>query len=90
MEKKRAKAFFRDQIDNRLKVVCVFEPKITKEQMNKVVMEYLKDNEYDETDEDAPIHTEEDLEVATDMIVNGEVLDCCMDYYWIDYVDMYV
>lgn len=58
MEKKRVKAFFRDQIDNRLKVVCVFGSEMTKEQMSEVVMEYLKDNEYDEADEEAPIHTE--------------------------------
>lgn len=90
MEKKKVKAFLRNQIDSHRKVVCVFDSSVSEEQMKEVVMEYLRENEYDDTDDSALLHTAEEIEEAAEMIVNGGTLDCDMDCYWIDDVDMYV
>ena len=90
MEKKKVKAFFRNQIDLYRRVVCVFDSNVSEEQMKEVVMEYLRENEYDDTDDSASLHTAEEIEEAAEMIVNGGTLDCDMDCYWIDDVDMYV
>lgn len=90
MEKKKVKALFRDQVDTYRKVVCVFGSEVSEEQMKEVVMEYLKENEYDDIDDFATFHTAEEIEEAAENIVNGGVLDCDMDSYWIDDVDMYV
>lgn len=90
MKEKQVKAFFRDQVDTHRKVVCVFGENVTKEQMKSVVMDYLRKNEYDDIDDGAPLHTEEELEETTDTIINGGVFDCDMDVYWIDDVEMYV
>ena len=70
--------------------VCVFGENISEEQIKEVVMEYLRENEYDDTDDSASLHTAEEIEEAAEMIVNGGTLDCDMDCYWIDDVDMYV
>ena len=90
MEKKKVKAFFRTQIDSHRKVVCVFGENVSEEQMKEVVMEYLRENEYDDTDDSAPLHTAKEIEGAAEMIVKGGTLDCDMDCYWIDDIDMYV
>jgi len=71
MEKKKVKAFFRNQIDSHRKVVCVFDSNVSEEQMKEVVIEYLRENEYDDSDDSAPLHTAEELEAAAEMIVNG-------------------
>ena len=72
------------------KVVCIFGENVSEEQMKEVVMEYLKENEYDDIDDSAPLHTAEEIEEATEMIIDGKVFDCDMDFYWIDDVDIYV
>lgn len=90
MDKKKVKAFFRTQIDSHRKVVCVFGENVSEEQRKEVVMEYLKENEYDDIDDGATLHTAEEIEAAADMIIKGGVFDCDMDCYWIDDVEMYV
>lgn len=90
MEAKKVKAFFRDQVDTGRKVICVFGENVSEEQMKDVVMEYLRANEYDDIDDYATFHTAEEIEEASENIINGGVLDCDMDRYWIDDVEMYV
>lgn len=90
MEKKKVKAFFINQIDAYRRVVCVFGESISDEQMKEVIMEYLRENEYDDIDDMAPLHTSEEIEEASENIINGGTLDCDMDCYWIDDLEMYV
>ena len=90
MEEKKVKAFFNDQVDMHRKVICVFGESITEGQMKKVISDYLRAHEYDVLDDFAPLRTEEEVEIAAGNIINGLVIDCDMDRYFIDEVVMYV
>ena len=82
-------AFFMDKIISRRKVICVFDKNVSKEEMKQIIMEYLKENEYDDIDDSAKLHTAEELEEAAERIVNGGIF-ARMDSYYIDDVEMYV
>ena len=82
-------AFFIDKVISRRKVICVFDKNVSREEMKQIIMEYLKENEYDDIDDSAPLHTAEELEEAAERIVNGGVFSH-MASYFIDDVEMYV
>lgn len=83
-------AFFIDKIISRRKVICVFDKNVSKEEMKQIIMEYLKENEYDDIDDSAPLHTAEEIEEAAERIVNGGIFSHISDSYYIDDVEMYV
>ena len=84
------KAFFNDQVDTHRKVICVFREDVTEEDMRSVIREHLKEEQYDEIDDLAPLHTSEEIEDEVDRIMNGGLSDFDMDRYFIDDVEMYV
>lgn len=84
------KAFFNDQVDTHRKVICVFREDVTEEDMRSVIREHLKEEQYDEIDDLAPLHTAEEIEDEVDRIMNGGLSDFDMDRYFIDDVEMYV
>jgi hypothetical protein len=90
MEKRKVKAFFNDQVDTHRKVICVFSDNVLEEQMKEVVADYLREHEYDDEDDSAPLHTWEEIEETVENIVNGGVFDCDMDRYFMDEVVMIV
>lgn len=83
------KAFFNDQVDTHRKTICVFDKNVSEEEMKNIIMEYLREHEYDDIDEFASLHTAEEIEETAENIINGEVFDCYMDRYFIDDVEMY-
>jgi hypothetical protein len=84
------KAFFNDQVDTHRKVICVFREDVTEEDMRSVIREHLKEEQYDDIDDSAPLHTAEEIEDEVDRIMNGGLSDFDMDRYFIDDVEMYV
>lgn len=90
MEKRKVKAFFNDQVDTHRKVICVFGENVSEEQMKEAVSEYLREYEYDDVDDLAPLHTAEEIEETVAVIINGGVFDCDMDRYFMDEIVMYV
>ena len=90
MRTEMARGFFRDQVDTYRRVVCVFGENVLNEEMKKVIVDCLKEWEYDDMDDCATFHTYEEIEEAAQRIIDGDVLDCDMDTYWIDEVEMYV
>lgn len=84
------KAFFNDQVDTHRKVICVFREDVTEEDMRNIIREHLKEEQYDEIDDLAPLHTAEEIEDEVDRIMNGGLSDFDMDRYFIDDVEMYV
>ena len=83
------KAFFDSQIDTNRKVICVFDKNVTEDEMKDVIMEYLKEYEYDDEDDMATLHTAEEIEEVADKIIEGGIFDTDMDIYYIDDVEMY-
>jgi predicted Rossmann-fold nucleotide-binding protein len=84
------KAFFNDQVDTHRKVICVFDENVTEEDMRNIIREHLREEEYDDIDDSAPLHTAEEIEDEVDRIMNGGLSDFDMDRYFIDDVEMYV
>ena len=82
--------FFNDQVDTHRKVICVFHENVTEEDMRNVIREHLREEEYDDIDDSAPLHTAEEIEDAVDRIINGGISDFGMDRYFIDDFEMYV
>lgn len=84
MEKKTCNVFFKDEIDNRTKVVCVFDANVSDEDMIEAISKYLEENELDDEDDYAPIATKEDCDEEAYNIVKGGMLDLDYDRYWIE------
>ena len=89
MSKIIVKAFFYDLIEASRKVICVFDKDVTEDEMKDIIMEHLRENEYDDIDDMAPLHTAEEIEETAENIINGGVFDCDMAKYFIDDVEMY-
>jgi hypothetical protein len=81
------KALFNDTYK---KVICVFREDVTEEDMRNIIREHLKEEQYDDIDDLAPLHTAEEIEDEVDRIMNGGLSDFDMDRYFIDDVEMYV
>lgn len=81
---KTCNVFFKDEVDNRTKVVCVFDANASDEDMIKVISEHLEENEMNEDDEYATIVSKEDCYNEAYKIVNGEMLDLDLDRYWLE------
>lgn len=90
VSKIKVKAFFNDQVDTHRKVICVFDKNVTEEDMRNVIREHLREEEYDDIDDSAPLHTSEEIEDEVDRIMNGGLSDFDMDRYFIDDVEMYI
>lgn len=84
--------FFKDEVDNRTKVVCVFDANASDEDMIKVISKHLEENEMDEEDNEyATIVSKEDCDNEAYKIVKGEMLDLDLDRYWLEKnVTMYI
>jgi 23S rRNA U2552 (ribose-2'-O)-methylase RlmE/FtsJ len=80
------KALFNDTYK---KVICVFREDVTEEDMRSVIREHLKEEQYDDIYDSAPLHTEEEIEDAVNIIMDGGSLDLCTDRYFIDDVELY-
>lgn len=92
MIEKTCNVFFKDEVDNRTKVVCVFDANASDEDMIKVISEHLEENEMDEEDNEyATIVSKEDCVNEAYKIVNGEMLDLDLDRYWLEKnIPMYI
>lgn len=92
MIEKTCNVFFKDEVDNRTKVVCVFDANASDEDMIKVISEHLEENEMDEEDNEyATIQSKTDCVNEAYKIVNGEMLDLDLDRYWLEKnVSMYI
>ena len=92
MIEKTCNVFFKDEVDNRTKVICVFDANASDEDMIKVISEHLKENEMGEGDEYyAPIPSKIDCDNEAYKIVKGEMLDLDLDRYWLEKnVTMYI
>ena len=92
MIEKTCNVFFKDEVDNRTKVVCVFDANASDEDMIKVISEHLEENEMDEEDNEyATIVSKEDCDNEAYKIVKGEMLDLDLDRYWLEKnVPMYI
>lgn len=91
MIEKTCNVFFKDEVDNRTKVICVFDANASDEDMIKVISEHLEENEMDEDDEYATIVSKEDCDNEAYKIVKGEMLDLDLDRYWLEKnVSMYI
>lgn len=85
MNKKTCNVFFKDEIDNRTKVVCVFDSNVSDEEMIEVVSKYLEENEMDAEDEYAPIQSKNDCDTyARNIVLNLGMADFDLDRYWIE------
>jgi hypothetical protein len=88
---KTCNVFFKDEVDNRTNVVCVFDANASDEDMIKVISEHLEENEMNEDDEYATIVSKEDCYNEAYKIVKGEMLDLDLDRYWLEKnVTMYI
>lgn len=85
MNEKTCNVFFKDEIDNRTKVVCVFDSNISDEEMIEVVSKYFEENEMNEEDEYAPIQSKIDCDTyARNIVLNLGMADFDLDRYWIE------
>lgn len=84
MIKKTSKLFIRCEVDNRERVICVFDVNVTNEQMIEVISKYLEEHEMDEDDEYAPIKSKEDCNEYAKRIVEGETIDFDIDIYFLE------
>jgi len=84
--------FIKDEIDNRTKVVCVFDSNVSDEDMIKVISEYFEENEMDEDDEYAPIQSKIDCDTyARNIVLNLGMADFDLDRYLVERnVSMYI
>jgi len=84
MDKKTCNVFFKDEIDNRTKVICVFDASASDKDMIEVVSKYLEENEMEVDDVYATITSKEECDNEASKIVKGEMLDMDLDRYWIE------
>lgn len=84
MDKKTCNVFFKDEIDNRTKVICVFDASASDKDMIEVVSKYLEENEMEVDDGYATITSKEECDNEASKIVKGEMLDLDLDRYWIE------
>ena len=84
MDKKTCNVFFKDEIDNRTKVICVFDASASDKDMIEVVSKYIEENEMEVDDEYATITSKEECDNEASKIVKGEMLDMDLDRYWIE------
>ncbi len=84
MDKKTCNVFFKDEIDNRTKVICVFDASASDKDMIEVVSKYLEENEMEVDDVYATITSKEECDNKASKIVKGEMLDLDLDRYWIE------
>lgn len=84
MIKKTSKLFIRCEVDNRERVICVFDVNVTNEQMIEVISKYLEEHEMDEDDEYAPIKSKEECVEYAQRIVDGETIDFDIDIYFLE------
>ena len=82
MKKQTCNVFYKDEIDNRTKVICVFNANASDEDMTEIISKYLED-EIDE-DEYSPIQSKRDCDTYAQNIVKGKMLDLDFDRYWIE------
>ena len=85
MNEKTCNIFFKDEVDNRTKVVCVFDSNVSDEEMIEVVSKYFEENEMNEEDEYAPIQSKIDCDTyARNIVLNLGIADFDLDRYWIE------
>lgn len=85
MIEKTCNVFFKDEVDNRTKVVCVFDSNVSDEEMIEVVSKYFEENEMNEEDEYAPIQSKIDCDTyARNIVLNLGMADFDLDRYWIE------
>ena len=84
MIQKSSNIFMKDETDNRTKIICVFDVNVSTEQMVEHIAKYLEENEMDEEDDFAPLHTKEDCLDCAKEIVEGEFIDFDLDKYWLE------
>lgn len=85
MNEKTCNIFFKDEVDNRTKVVCVFDSNVSDEEMIEVVSKYFEENEMDAEDEYAPIQSKIDCDTyARNIVSNLGMADFDLDRYWIE------
>lgn len=85
MNEKTCNIFFKDEVDNRTKVVCVFDSNVSDEEMIEVVSKYFEENEMNEEDEYAPIQSKIDCDTyARNIVLNLGMADFDLDRYWIE------
>lgn len=85
MNEKTCNVFFKDEIDNRTKIVCVFDSNVSDEEMIEVVSKYFEENEMNEEDEYAPIQSKIDCDTyARNIVLNLGMADFDLDRYWIE------
>lgn len=83
MKKQTCNVFFKDEIDNRTKVIYVFNANASDEDMIEIISKYLENNEMDEN-EYSPIQSKSDCDEYAQNIVKGEMIDLDFDRYWIE------
>lgn len=84
MDKKTCNVFFKDEVDNRTKVICVFDASASDKDMIEVISKYLEENEMEVDDVYATITSKEECDNEAYKIVKGEMLDLYLDRYWIE------
>jgi len=85
MNEKTCNVFFKDEVDNRTKVICVFDASASDEDMIEVISTYLEENEMiTEDDGYATITNKEDCDNEAYNIVKGKMLDLDIDRYWLE------
>ena len=92
MIEKTCNVFFKDEVDNRTNVVCVFDANASDEDMIKVISEHFEENEMNEDDEYAPIQSKNDCDTyARNIVLNLGMADFDLDRYWLEKnVSMYI
>lgn len=83
MKEKKVYIFFKDEVDNRTKVVCVFDINTPKAKMVQFIQEYFEENEMDEDDEYS-LTKEECKEEAINIVCNNKMADFDLDRYWLE------
>ena len=85
MVTKTCHLFIKDEIDNRTKVVFVFDVNVSNEEMIEAISKYFEDNEMDENDEYAPIQSKIDCDVyARNIVLDLGMCDFDLDRYWVE------
>ena len=92
MIEKTCNVFFKDEVDNRTKVVCIFNSNVSDEKMIKVISKYFEENEMTEDDEYAPIQSKIDCDTyARNIVLNLGMADFDLDRYLVERnVSMYI
>jgi hypothetical protein len=83
MKKQTCNVFFKDEIDNGTKVICVFNANASDEDMTEIISKYLENDEMDEN-EYSPIQSKSDCDTYAQSIVKGKMLDLDYSRYWVE------